>query len=438
VISRAVTQTFGRLNASRRLSASFLDATQDLQRGNIARTLWLAHGNGRSYGDSAMNSSGMLVRSTERARVLEFDPETGVLTAEPGITLGEIILTIAPYRWFLPVTPGTKYVTLGGAIANDVHGKNHHRRGSFGCHVISFDLLRSDGILRRCSANEHQNLFNATIGGFGLTGLITSATIQMMRVGGIDLIERVSRFGSLGEYLDQSEAADAANEYCVAWLDQLSADGRGVLLAANHAEEATFQPHRPRPRLSVPFQPPFGLMNRASLSAFNTWYFNAKKRKSGTSSADYDRYFYPLDQIGNWNYLYGPKGLYQHQSLIPFESARQVLPELLEASRRAGQASFLTVLKRFGDIESPSLTPFARPGYTLTLDFPNKGAKTLKLLQELDHITISAGGAVNAYKDASMSPHTFAASYPNWKQLEALRDPAFNSDFWLRTALRLG
>jgi FAD/FMN-containing dehydrogenase len=415
-----------------------MDAACDLEHRNVARTSWLAHGNGKSYGDSALNADGILVRSSESASIKSFDPDTGVLIAEPGVTLGDIILRIAPHGWFLPVTPGTKHVTLGGSIANDVHGKNHHRRGSFGCHVISLELLRSDGVLRRCSLVENSNLFAATIGGFGLTGLIVSAKVQMMRVTGTNLAESVSRFGSLGEYLDLAEAGDAANEYCVAWLDQLSSQGRGLLLAANHGNDDFFRPHRTSSRLGVPFQPPFNCLNAVSLKVFNTLYFNAKSRKADVSNSGYDSYFYPLDQVGNWNYLYGPKGLYQHQSLVPFEAARQVLPELLEASHKAGQVSFLTVLKRFGDMPSPSLTPFARPGYTLTLDFPNRGAKTLKLLQELDHITVSAGGAVNVYKDARMSPHTFAASYPNWRQLEALRDPAFNSDFWARTALRLG
>jgi FAD/FMN-containing dehydrogenase len=438
VISKKVIQSFGRLDASVRVSASFGDAVRDLRRGNVAATSWLAHGNGGSYGDSAHNRSGMLVRTSEQRQIVSFDPLTGVLIAQPGITLGEIILAIAPHGWFLPVTPGTKHVTLGGAIANDVHGKNHHRRGSFGCHVLSFDLLRSDGRVLRCSADNNGKLFSATIGGFGLTGLIVSATVQMMRTGAIDVAETVSSFGSIGEYLDLAEGMDAGNEYAVAWLDQLSTEGRGLLLTANHCADGPFRPHRAKPRLSVPFQPPFNCLNGLSLKAFNALYFRAKSQSRDAVKSGYDGYFYPLDQIGNWNYLYGSKGLFQHQSVIPFEAAREVLPILLEASRKAGQASFLTVLKRFGSVASPSLTPFARPGYTLTLDFPNRGAKTLKLLEELDLITVAAGGAVNGYKDARMSPQTFAASYPAWRQLEALRDPAFMSDFWVRTALRLG
>jgi FAD/FMN-containing dehydrogenase len=433
--SNAVTQSFGRLDRKSRYSASFADATADLRRGNTARTSWLAVGNGKSYGDSAQSDSGMLVRRREGARILSFDAQSGILIAEPGVTLGDIILHIGPRGWFLPVTPGTKHVTLGGAIANDVHGKNHHRRGSFGAHVISFDLLRSDGVTRHCSVQEHMNLFAATIGGFGLTGVIVSATVQLMEVGSADVCEVATPFKSLEEYLELAEAADHANEYAVAWLDQLNAGGRGLLMTANHAEAGAFAPHRSKPMITVPFQPPLNCLNGLSLAAFNALYFNSKGRNAGVKTSAYDGFFYPLDQVGNWNYLYGPKGMYQHQSVIPFGAAASALPALLTASREAGQASFLTVLKRFGDIASPSLTPFARKGYTLTLDFPNRGARTLALLAELDRITVDAGGAVNAYKDARMSAQTFAASYPNWRQLEALRDPAFVSDFWRRTAL---
>ena len=435
--SNSIFQSFGRLDRKVRASASAADALADLRRGNVARTTWLAVGNGKSYGDSALSDSGMLVRSRERARIVSFDAQSGIMTAEAGVTLGEIIAHIGPHGWFPPVTPGTKHVTLGGAIANDVHGKNHHRRGSFGAHVVGFDLLRSDGVVRRCSATENMNLFKASIGGFGLTGMILSATVQMMKVGSADVTEKVMPFQSLEHYLELAEDADHGNEYAVAWLDQLSADGRGLLMTANHAEEGGFAPHKERPRLSVPFQPPVNCLNRVSLSAFNALYFGVKSRNSGVKTSAYDGFFYPLDQVGNWNYLYGPKGLYQHQSVIPFEAAAKALPKLLAASRDAGQVSFLTVLKRFGDLRSPSLTPFARPGYTLTLDFPNRGTRTLALLSELDRITVEAGGAVNAYKDARMSPQTFAASYPGWRQLEALRDPAFVSSFWQRTALAL-
>jgi len=190
-------------------------------------------------------------------------------------------------------------------------------------------------------------------------------------------------------------------------------------------------------RLAVPLQPPFNVLNRPFLTAFNAAYRWKKGRSAAPRQVGYQGFFFPLDGLSDWNRLYGPKGLYQHQSVVPEEAARLAVPALLDATKRAGQGSFLTVLKRFGKVRSPALLSFPRPGFTLTLDFPNRGEKTLSLLNELDRITVEAGGAVNPYKDARMGADTFAASFPEWQRLEALRDPAFISDFWARTAKKL-
>lgn len=397
----------------------------------------LAFGNGKSYGDSCHNDAGALVPMRSRRAITGFDTATGLLTAEAGATLEEIIAHAAPHGYFLPVTPGTRFVTLGGAIANDVHGKNHHVRGTFGCHVTGLDLLRSDGTLYRCSPAEHAELFAATIGGMGLTGLITAASIRLMRVGSLDIEERITPFSGLGAYFDLAEEADAANEYAVAWIDQLASTNRGVLLTGNHAQNGNFRAEAAATRLSVPFEMPFSMLNGMSLKAFNALYFHAKARKTAPHISAYGSFFYPLDAVGNWNRLYGPGGLHQHQSVIPFEAARETIPAMLAASRKAGQASFLTVLKRFGAVASPAILSFPRPGYTLTMDFSNRGAATLKLLETLDRLTVAAGGRVNPYKDQRMSAQTFAAGFPEWRRLERHRDPRFASDFWRRTALAL-
>ncbi|KRA95537.1 FAD-linked oxidase [Devosia sp. Root685] len=397
----------------------------------------LAFGNGKSYGDSCHNDAGALVPMRSRRAILAFDAATGILTAEAGASLEEIIAHTAPHGYFLPVTPGTRFVTLGGAIANDVHGKNHHVRGTFGCHVTGFELLRSDGARYACSATQNSELFAATIGGMGLTGIILSASIKLMRVGSLDIEEEITPFSNLEGYFDLAEGADAANEYAVAWVDQLSRSNRGVLLTGNHADNGNFKTARSATRLSVPFEMPFSMLNGLSLTAFNFAYFHAKARKSNKTLSGYGSFFYPLDAVGNWNRLYGPKGLFQHQSVIPFEAARAIIPQMLEASREAGQASFLTVLKRFGAVASPGTLSFPRPGYTLTMDFSNRGASTLKLLERLDALTTEAGGRVNPYKDQRMSAATFAAGFPEWTELEAYRDPRFFSDFWRRTALSL-
>ncbi|TIV69310.1 MAG: FAD-binding oxidoreductase, partial [Mesorhizobium sp.] len=362
----------------------------------------ICYGNGRSYGDSCQNDAGTVVDMRTLNRIRAFNAETGAIEADAGVLLCDIIAHAAPYGFFPAVVPGTQFVTLGGAIANDVHGKNHHRRGTFGCHVEFLTLLRSDGRIYRCSDTDNAHLFRATIGGMGLTGLILSASIRLMPVPSLDIVEKATRFRDLGEFFDLADAADQANEYA-----------------------------------SVPVRPPFNVLNRPFLTVFNAAYRWKKSRSPDERRAGYQGFFFPLDGIRDWNRLYGPRGLFQHQSVVPETAARRAVPALLEAARRAGQGSFLTVLKRFGDVRSPALLSFPRPGYTLTLDFPNKGEMTVRLLAELDRIAVEAGGAVNPYKDARMGPEAFAASFPEWQRLEALRDPAFLSSFWARTAKKL-
>ena len=373
-------------------------------------------------------------------RILDFDAASGIIEAEAGTLLSDIIAFTAPHGFFPQVVPGTQFVTLGGAIANDVHGKNHHRRGTFGCHVEGLDLLRSDGTVHRCAPTRNPGLFEATIGGMGLTGVILSASIRLMRVDSLDIDERVTPFRDLGEFFERIGEADANNEYVVAWLDQLASGnraGRGLLMTGNHARHGARTAARAGSRLAVPFQPPFNLLNRPFLKLFNTAYRIRKGGAKPKGAVPYQGFFFPLDGVRDWNRLYGPRGLYQHQSVVPEQTARAAIADMLDFARRAGQGSFLTVLKRFGSMRSPGIVSFPRAGYTLTLDFPNKGKATLDMLAGLDRITIEAGGAVNPYKDARMSAQSFAASFPDWRMLEAARDPAFMSDFWVRTARQL-
>ena len=429
--------SFGRVDRHPRQAMALESAVESLRTATADGPSLLAFGNGKSYGDTCHNAAGVLVPMRTRHAITGFDAETGVITAEAGATLEELIAHSAPHGLFLPVTPGTRFVTLGGAIANDVHGKNHHLRGTFGCHVVSLTLLRSDGTEYRCSPAENADLFAATIGGMGLTGLILGASVRLMRVGSLDVEECITPFAGLEDYFALAEAADAANEYAVAWIDQLASSNRGVLLTGNHAQNGNFTPQVKATRLGVPFEMPFSMLNGLSLKLFNAAYFHAKARKTEVHLSPYGSFFYPLDAVGNWNRLYGPKGLHQHQSIIPFDAADRVIPALLKASRDAGQASFLTVLKRFGAVASPGRLSFPKPGYTLTMDFSNRGASTLKLLEALDRLTIDAGGRVNPYKDQRMSAATFAAGFPEWSRLERYRDPRFSSDFWRRTALSL-
>tara|TARA_R110002020_G_scaffold391452_2_gene601840 strand:- start:4253 stop:5599 length:1347 start_codon:yes stop_codon:yes gene_type:complete len=402
---------------------------------------FLPFGNGRSYGDSCHNDRGRLIPMRPGAAIRAFDPDTGLLTADAGVLLSEILALVMPHGFFLEVTPGTAQVTLGGAIANDVHGKNHHRRGTFGGSVVSFVLLGSDGASRTCSPKTNPELFSATIGGMGLTGLIDSATIRLMKVPSANVRQTAFRFSSIDGYFDAIDAIDAGHEYSVAWIDQLARGarlGRGVMLAGDHAEDGG--PARPpkAPKLAVPFAPPVNLLNRLTLTAFNALYYGRAPKRPATGIVSWASYFHPLDAITGWNRLYGPRGLFQHQSVYPAQDARQTTIALIECAQKHGAASFLTVLKRFGDVRSPGLMSFPRPGFTLTLDFANSGERTLAMLAALDEIVLKAGGALNPYKDQRMSPAMFAASFPEWRALEALRDPALMSDFWRRTAMALG
>lgn len=436
----ALFQSFGLATPPAPRAIGAADGIALLKGGKARDGSLLAYGNGRSYGDSCQNHAGAVVDMRSLNHIRAFNVETGVLEADAGVLLSDIIAHAAPYGFFPAVVPGTQFVTLGGSIANDVHGKNHHRRGTFGCHVESFTLLRSDGRTYHCSAVDNRRLFRATIGGMGLTGLILSASIRLMRVHSLDIVEKVTPFRDLSEFFGLAEAADQANEYAVAWIDQLASgrnSGRGLLFTGNHAEHGSHKASRAGGNFSVPFQPPFNMLNRPFLTAFNAGYRWKKRRATAPRQIGYQGFFFPLDGVRDWNRLYGPSGLFQHQSVVPEDVARAIVPDLLAAARGAGQGSFLTVLKRFGEVRSPALLSFPRPGYTLTLDFPNRGLATLALLAELDRITVEAGGAVNPYKDARMAAATFAASFPEWPKLEALRDPVFMSDFWARTARRI-
>lgn len=410
-------------------------ATLPLEAGD-SRTA-LPYGNGRSYGDSCLNDGGIVLGCRPLSRILAFDAATGVLHCEAGVLLSEIIDVALPAGWFLPVTPGTRFVTVGGAIANDVHGKNHHRAGTFGDHVESFELVRSDGQRLPCSADQNPDWIRATIGGMGLTGVITTATLRLRRVESDRMRQSTIKLGGLDDFFALAGESDAAFEYTVAWIDSLASGdhlGRGLFMRADHApgDGTPLAARKARPLLSIPFQPPLPAINRATLKVFNALYYGKQRRREKAALVPYDSFFYPLDGVGHWNRLYGKAGLFQHQSVIPNAVARDAVADMLRTSARAGAGSFLTVLKRFGDAPRRGLLSFARPGVTLTLDFPNQGTRTLNLLAELDRITRAAGGAVNPYKDARMSAETYAASFPDWRDILPFKDPRFSSSFWRR------
>ncbi|MGF6900980.1 FAD-binding oxidoreductase [Paraburkholderia sp. GAS348] len=395
----------------------------------------LPFGNGRSYGDSCLAASGHVLQTLPLDRLIVADWQSGVLRAEPGITLEQILNVAIPRGWMLPVTPGTKYATLGGAIANDVHGKNHHVRGTFGRHVRRFALARSDGTQFECAPDERADFFAATIGGLGLAGVILWAEIQLMPIRS-SMIETTSiRFSNLDEFFVLSERLDALHEYSVAWVDCQSRGtglGRGIFMVGDHATDGPLEVVR-RKKHTVPFTLPIPVFNPVTLRAFNEFYYQRQQRSEVRATVSYDSYFYPLDSVLEWNRIYGRKGFQQYQCVVPPGVALDATRAILDAIGRSGTGSFLAVLKRCGDLRSPGLLSFPLEGTSLALDFPQRDALNARLFAELDAIVREASGRIYPAKDAHMPGADFRAAYPQWKQLEALRDPALLSRFWERT-----
>ena len=391
----------------------------------------LAHGAGRSYGDVAIAETLWLTHNLNR--FIAFDATTGLLTVEAGVLLGDIQRLFAERGWMLPVTPGTQFVTVGGAIANDVHGKNHHGSGTFGEHVRELALVRSDGLERVCSPNENSELFAATIGGLGLTGLITQASIQLKKVSGPWIDAQTITFKDIGEFFKISAASEEF-EYSVAWFDCTAASGRGVFTRGNHSS-ATKQ-LKPKKPITFPVTPPISLINRATLKLLNTAYYLLGKATQGAKTIPYEPFFYPLDGILHWNRAYGPKGFFQHQCVLPEATAQEALAELLLAIRKAKAGSLLAVLKTTGERDLSGLLSFGMKGVTLALDFPNQGQKTLDLLAQLEEIVNKYGGRINPSKDATMSPETFVRGFKNKDRFLKQKDQALTSLFFERVIER--
>lgn len=396
----------------------------------------LPYGNGRSYGDSCLNEGGAVLDMRGLNRILHFDRSTGFLRCEAGVLLADILSLVVPMGWFLPVTPGTRFVTVGGAIANDVHGKNHHRTGTFGQHVLRFALRRSDQEdILYCSPEESKELFQATVGGLGLTGAIVWADIQLRQIANAAVDSETIRFANLKAFFDLSAESDHDYEYTVAWIDCLARGkslGRGLFMRGNHAAPQVRLPRPAEKIRSFPMEMPFPLVNAWSLRAFNSLYYRKQLPSLRRTITHYEPFFYPLDGILHWNRLYGRRGFLQYQCVVPPESASESISALLETIAMAKSGSFLAVLKMFGGQVSPGLLSFPRAGATLALDFPNQGQPTLDLLNNLDKIVAACGGAVYPAKDARMSGKNFRQYFPRWEQFQPFIDPHFSSSFWRR------
>lgn len=398
---------------------------------------YIAYGNGRSYSDVCLNEGAFILHTRKLDKFVSFDQGTGRLVCEAGVLFSEILDLIVPHGWFLPVTPGTHAVTVGGAIANDVHGKNHHSAGTFSRHVLMLGLRRSDGILRICGPNRDPEWFAATVGGLGLTGIILWAEIQLVPITSPMMTVQARRFRNLEEFWPANSDASAKWPYTVAWVDCMSAKrdrlGRGVLFCGRHMTKgaATGPPRRRSLRIGI--DPPFSLISYPTVRAFNMLYFHTHG-STDVGSSHYTPFFYPLDGVRDWNRLYGRRGFLQYQCVLPFPKAAEALTAMLERIARSGEASFLAVLKTFGDASPVGMLSFPRPGVTLAVDFPRRGERTTRLLRSLDDIVLDASGALYPGKDGRMPSRLFRAGFPRAEEFSHFIDENASSSFWRRVA----
>jgi decaprenylphospho-beta-D-ribofuranose 2-oxidase len=396
-------------------------ATSRIQRG-------IARGNGRAYGDAGIGAR-QTIQMGGLDRIRSFNAETGLVTAEAGLLLADLIAVFLPRGFFPAVVPGTKYVTIGGAIATDVHGKNHHRDGGFGDHVEGLVLATTDGDLIRASRGENPDIFAATIGGMGLTGSIIEATLRLRPVETGWMLQRTIVAPDLTAAIAALEKGGLAT-YSVAWIDCVAkgaALGRSLVFLGEHAVRADLSGEaaaNPFPTigaagLAVPLDFPAIALNRLIVRAFNSIYFRLGARRSGKHFlVPTDSYFFPLDSVGAWNRIYGQRGFVQHQCVIPTAVAPAILAEMLGRIAVRGDSSFLTVLKKLGP--SSGILSFPSPGYTLALDFPLMPG-VLDFLDELDRLIVAAGGRLYLAKDARQSRATFEAGYPGLQRFQDVR-----------------
>ena len=387
----------------------------------------VAHGMGRSYGDVCLNPGGTLWVTTDLDHFIGFDNNNGRLVCESGVLLRDIQRLIIPRGWILPVTPGTQLVTVGGAIANDVHGKNHHVLGSFGDHVHSLTLIRTNGEVIVCGPNDRTDWFAATVGGLGLTGVITHVEIQLCRVAGPWLNTETVPYANLDGFFRLADDSGGEWEHTVSWIDCITGGGgRGLFMRGNFTNAG----NRPAPqgrKLTMAIVPPVSLVNRLSLRPFNMAYYHLKKWQAGRAVTHYEPFFYPLDNLLGWNRMYGPKGFFQYQSVVPREVGQDAVQAMLKEIARSGDGSFLAVLKTFGNRQPVGMLSFVQPGVTLALDFPNHGERTHKLFERLDAIVREAKGRLYLAKDARMPRELFEAGYPRLAEFITYRDPGISS-----------
>lgn len=385
---------------------------------------FIPQGASKSYGDASLAEN--VISSLNLNQTTRFDTENGIYTCQSGKMLNEVLDEIVPHGFFLPVTPGTKFITIGGAIGSDIHGKNHHKDGCFSEHLIHFKLVLADGTLRTCSRTENADLFHATCGGMGLTGFITEASFRLKPITTSKIINRTIKCANLTELVD-ALLANQDYTYSVSWVDYITSGknmGRSLLYLGEHATESEVgEPtltdfKTPKPIIGLPFNFPSGSINPFTVKAFDELYYRKVLKQDSTAVVDIEPYFYPLDAVNNWNRIYGRKGFTQYQFVIPIEHAHHGLSEVMKEIVNSQTGSFIAVLKLFGE-QNECWLSFPKKGVTLTVDFGIK-PEVFQLLDRLDEMVAEMNGRLYLAKDARMKPEMFAKGYPNLGRFKKL------------------
>lgn len=409
----------------------------------------IPRGQGKSYGDASLNKDATVILTEKLNRFIAFDKEQGILTAEAGITLAEILNLIVPAGWFLPVTPGTQYVSIGGCVAADVHGKNHHYSGSLGNYIIEFELITADQKKIICSPSQHAEIFWATIGGMGLTGIIGTVTLKLQPINNPFIYTQHYASDNLEQTFSKLENKNYDDNYSVAWIDCLKTGkqfGRSIIMSAHHATKEEidrtylYRKMATKKQYQLPFNFPSGVLNRITIRTFNELYYSKNTKNTSPYLSHYQHYFYPLDKIKYWNRFYGKKGFIQYQCVIPNTHAYSGIKQLLEVLTQHHCNSFLGVLKRLGK-GNPAPLSFAIPGYTLALDMPIYNNDILSLTSKLDEIVLANHGRIYLAKDALLTPEKFRSMYPNypsWLKIKKSIDPENCFSSSLSRRLKIG
>ena len=380
---------------------------------------YIPYGNGRSYGDSAISER--LIYCKPYNQFLSFNEKEDILHCQSGVLLSEIINIFAPKGYFLKVVPGTKYITVGGAVAADIHGKNHHIEGCFSQSVLEFNLMLPNGKVVKCSRTENSELYKATCGGMGLTGIILDVKIKLMRISSLDIDQNIIKTKNLKETFDLFESLSNV-PYSVAWIDCLTNDknlGRSLLITGKFSENSNLN-FKERTKISIPFYLPSNMLNKYSVKTFNWFYYNRIIRKQTKSTVSFDSFFFPLDSLKNWNKIYGRKGFTQYQFILPKKNSYDGLKEILKIISRSGQGTFLAVLKLYGK-ENQNYLSFPFEGYSLALDFKIQNG-LFSLLNVIDKIVLKYEGRIYLAKDVRVTKEVFEKGYNNINKFRAIRE----------------